>query len=79
MEKTQEMLASIEMMLLQADLRVRMMNGELNGETIENNADIFKLQIELEKIHNLTTAFENTLLTKINCIITKRLKNLTEN
>ena len=67
MEKTIQMLKEIEVTLLQADLRISMLNGKLDNPTSKESLNkILALQIELESVHQQTTKMENSLLKKIN-------------
>ena len=75
MEKTAAILKDIELMFLQAELRLMMLNGELaNPLGTITSAKVLAIQTELENIHQLATKLENTLLKKLNLVLRLRLK-----
>ncbi len=79
MQKTTEILKEVEVMLLQAELRIALLNGDLNdAESLETRNKILGLQVELETIHQSTTKLENVLLKKMNQVLKKRVDILTE-
>ena len=73
MHKTVKILKDIELMLLQAELRIATLNGELSSALVENSSDIGDFLMGLETIHNQTTRLENALLKKM--IYTLKARN----
>ena len=76
MEKTTQLLKDIETILLQAELRINMLNGDLHNPTdLSSINKILRLQAELDSIHTHITKLESSLLKKIN-IALKVMLNL---
>lgn len=76
MEKTTNILRDVEVMLLKAELRIALLNGDLmdfntNQSTL---AKVLELQMELEAVHQLATKLENTLLKKLNQVLKHHLE-----
>ena len=63
MEKTKDILDEVEMMLLQAEIRISL----INTITVNPSDEKFEeLQFELEKLQVLVVRLENSLIKKIN-------------
>lgn len=78
MQKTTEILKDVEILLLQADLRVNTINGNLESPitSLNSYSEILSLQVELESVHSMTTKLENSLLKKINQTLRKQISEL---
>ena len=77
MQQTTDILKDIELMLLKAELRIAMINGELSDITSSaTTAQILTLQLELESVHQQMTKLENTLLKKINTNLKRHLEKI---
>ena len=76
MEKTTNILRDVEVMLLKAELRIALLNGDLmDFNTYQSTlAKVLELQMELEAVHQLTTKLENTLLKKLNQVLKHHLE-----
>lgn len=67
MIRTTQILKEIEVMLMQAEMRVNLLNGDLDNPKDKSTVNkILAMQIEMEMIHHRTTMLENALLKKIN-------------
>jgi hypothetical protein len=77
MQKTKEILKEIETMLLRAELRIAMVNGELTDlESPMTDDKVTFLIHALESIHHHTTRLENQLLRKLNQTLQVKLSHL---
>lgn len=78
MQKTTDILKEVEILLLQADLRVNTINGNLESPvtSLDSYSKILALQIELESVHAMATKLENSLLKKINQTLRKQIQEI---
>lgn len=80
MKRATEILKEVETMLLQAEIRISLVNGELGDPVTDKESALQILELEkgLEGVHTLATKLENTLLKKINSTMKKRIESLSK-